>query len=186
MCGMFAALVAIGAFLKINIPLPLYTMHFTLQWFFVLMAGYLLGARLAAISVGVYLLIGLAGVPVFAAGGGPAYLMRPTFGFLLGFLLAAYLIGALHTALSGTQGKTSFKNLLLSGTAGLFLYYLCGMLYFYLMNNLVQMTPVGIVTVIVDYCLITFLPDFFLVVCASFFAGKLMPVFRHMMDRESA
>ena len=36
-CAMFAALIAIGAFIKIDIPLPMYTMHFTFQWFFVLM-----------------------------------------------------------------------------------------------------------------------------------------------------
>ena len=38
-CALFAALIAVGAFIKIDIPLPIYTMHFTLQWFFVLMAG---------------------------------------------------------------------------------------------------------------------------------------------------
>ena len=69
-CALFAALIAIGAFIKVDIPLPMYTMHFTFQWFFVLMAGFLLGAKLATVSVIVYLSIGLVGVPVFAAGGG--------------------------------------------------------------------------------------------------------------------
>ena len=73
-CALFAALIAIGAFIKVDIPLPMYTMHFTFQWFFVLMAGFLLGAKLATVSVIVYLSIGLVGVPVFAAGGGPAYI----------------------------------------------------------------------------------------------------------------
>ena len=68
--ALFAALSVVGAFLKINIPLPLYTMHFTLQWFFVLMAGFILGSRLGALSVMVYLLLGLSGLPVFASGGG--------------------------------------------------------------------------------------------------------------------
>ena len=67
-CALFAALIAVGAFIKIDIPLPMYTMHFTLQWFFVLMAGFLLGAKLAPISVIVYLCIGLVGVPVFKTG----------------------------------------------------------------------------------------------------------------------
>ena len=58
-CALFAALIAVGAFIKIDIPLPMYTMHFTLQWFFVLMAGFLLGAKLASLSVIVYLCIGL-------------------------------------------------------------------------------------------------------------------------------
>ena len=75
-CALFAALIAVGAFIKIDIPLPMYTMHFTLQWFFVLMAGFLLGPKLAAVSVIVYLCIGLIGVPVFAAGGGHTYSVR--------------------------------------------------------------------------------------------------------------
>jgi len=68
--ALFAALIVVGAFIKIDIPLPLYTMHFTLQWLFVLMAGFLLGAKIGALSVITYILIGLAGVPIFAAGGG--------------------------------------------------------------------------------------------------------------------
>ena len=76
-CALFAALIAVGAFIKIDIPLPMYTMHFTLQWFFVLMAGFLLGSTLATLSIIVYLCIGPVGVPVFAAGGGPTYIFRP-------------------------------------------------------------------------------------------------------------
>ena len=95
-CALFAALIAVGAFIKIDIPLPMYTMHFTLQWFFVLMAGFLLGAKLASLSVIVYLCIGLVGVPVFAAGGGPTYILRPGFGFLLGFVLAAFFNRSHH------------------------------------------------------------------------------------------
>ena len=91
LCGLFAALVAVGAFIKVVIPTGADTMNFTLQWFFVMLAAFLLGSRRAFTSVGVYLLIGLAGVPIFARGGGPAYLLRPTFGFLLGFLLAAWV-----------------------------------------------------------------------------------------------
>lgn len=59
------------------------------------MAGFLLGAKLATVSVIVYLSIGLVGVPVFSAGGGPAYIFRPGFGFLLGFVLAAFVIGTI-------------------------------------------------------------------------------------------
>ena len=54
-CALFAALIAVGAFIKIDIPLPMYTMHFTLQWFFVLRAGFLFGAKLASLGVLEYL-----------------------------------------------------------------------------------------------------------------------------------
>ena len=64
--GMFAALVAIGAFIQIPVP---YMDYFTLQFFFVLLAGLILGADKGAISVGCYVLLGLVGVPIFAAGG---------------------------------------------------------------------------------------------------------------------
>ena len=90
--GLFAALIAAGAFIKVTLPAEPFPMHFTLQWFFVLLAGLLLNKRLAGASVGVYLLVGLSGVPVFAAGGGPSYLIRPTFGYLLGFAAAAYVM----------------------------------------------------------------------------------------------
>ena len=76
-CALFAALIVVGAFIKIDIPLPMYTMSFYITvGFFVLMAGFLLGAKLASLSVIVYLCIGLVGVPVFAAGGGPTYILK--------------------------------------------------------------------------------------------------------------
>ena len=75
----FALLITIGAFIKVDIPLPAYTMHFTLQWFFVMMAGFLLGAKHGAFSVEIYVLIGLIGVPVFATGGGFLYILKPGF-----------------------------------------------------------------------------------------------------------
>ena len=69
--GLFSALIAAGAFIKITLPTEPMPMHFTLQWFFVLLAGLLLDKRLAATSVGAYLLLGLIGIPVFASGEGP-------------------------------------------------------------------------------------------------------------------
>mgnify|MGYP002082597473 CR=1 FL=1 len=55
LCGLFAALVAVGAFIKVVIPTGADTMNFTLQWFFVMLAAFLLGSRRAFTSVGVYL-----------------------------------------------------------------------------------------------------------------------------------
>ena len=61
-CGLFAALITVGAFIRVVIPAGADTMNFTLQWFFVLLAGLLLGSRRAFLSVAAYLLIGLLGV----------------------------------------------------------------------------------------------------------------------------
>ncbi|WP_291755137.1 biotin transporter BioY [Cellulomonas sp. 73-92] len=68
----------------------------TLQTFGVLLAGLVLGARRGAAAVGLYVLVGLAGVPVLAGGtGGPGVLAGPTVGYLLGFVPAAAVAGAL-------------------------------------------------------------------------------------------
>ncbi len=63
LCGMFAALVATGAFIKISIPVQPFPMHFTLQFFFVLLAAFVLGGKLGSASVLAYLVIGLVGFP---------------------------------------------------------------------------------------------------------------------------
>ena len=89
----FAAATAFGA--KIALPIPGTPVPFTLQPLFVLLAGAVLGARLGAASQTAYLAAGLAGLPVFVAGGGAAYLLGPTGGYLMAYPLAAFLAGAL-------------------------------------------------------------------------------------------
>lgn len=89
MIAMFAALTAIGAFIKI--PLPV--VPFTLQIIFVFLAGSLLGSRNGFQSQLVYIGVGLVGLPVFTQGGGITYVLQPTFGYLIGFALAAFIIG---------------------------------------------------------------------------------------------
>ena len=82
LCGLFTALTAIGAFIQISIPVEPFPMHFTLQFFFSLLAGFVLGGRLGALSVGIYLLIGLCGVPQKIWG----YLFISTAGFAVMYL----------------------------------------------------------------------------------------------------
>ena len=90
--ALMAALTAVGAYIAIPIgPVPI-----VLQNLFVMLAGLLLGGRWAAISIGVYLVAGAVGMPVFAGGtGGAGKFVGPTGGYLLGFLAAAYLIGVI-------------------------------------------------------------------------------------------
>lgn len=89
--SLFAALTAVGAYLFVPIgPVPI-----VLQNMFVFLAGLLLGSRWGLASVAVYLLAGLCGLPVFAGGtGGIGRVFGPTGGFLLGYLPAVFLIGA--------------------------------------------------------------------------------------------
>ena len=154
--GLFTALIAAGAYIKVNIPVQPFPMHFTMQFLFVLLAGFLLGAKKGAICVGIYLAVGLSGIPVFAAGGGPAYLIRPTFGFLLGFVFAAWITGKLSSLRLG------------AGTAwDLF------SSYFYVISNFVIHMPVSWKLVVINCFLITVMEDFLLCVMAAFLAKRI-------------
>lgn len=81
--------------LSAKVAVPFYPVPMTLQPLAVLLLGAALGPRLAGATVAAYLLEGAAGLPVFAAGGGVAYMMGPTGGYLVGFLLSAIVVGAL-------------------------------------------------------------------------------------------
>ncbi|MGN1317520.1 MAG: biotin transporter BioY, partial [Lachnospirales bacterium] len=89
-CALFTALISIGAFIQIPVPMMDY---FTLQLAFVLLAGMILGPTYGALSATVYVVAGLIGFPIFAAGGGISYILRPSFGYLLGFIAAAFISG---------------------------------------------------------------------------------------------
>ena len=83
------ALLAVSS--KIQTPFTL--VPATMQTFVVLFLGMVLGHKLAAATVVLYLIEGSIGLPVFAKGGGFAYLMGPTGGYLIGFILTAFFAG---------------------------------------------------------------------------------------------
>ena len=173
-CGMFASLMAVGAFIKIMIPIGVWEVTFSLQFFFALLAGFLLGSKRGLAAVGCYLLIGLAGVPVFAHGGGLMYLMKPTFGFLIGFAAAAYVAGKISEKMPGS----GYFKLLFAAFWGEMAYYLCGLIYYYFMFNFVVSKDVGMVFAerISVWFLSTVIPDFILCVLAAGAALRLRPV----------
>ncbi len=90
LAALFAALIAVGAFITIPIgPVPI-----VMQNFFVLLTGLLLGPRWGLAACGVYLLAGGLGLPVFAGGtGGLGRFFGPTGGYLLAYLPAVFLVG---------------------------------------------------------------------------------------------
>ncbi|MFA5156667.1 MAG: biotin transporter BioY [Candidatus Omnitrophota bacterium] len=90
--GVFMTLTALGAFVRI--PLPFTPVPLTMQTMFVLLAGAFLGSKLGAASQLGYILLGLSGLPIFTgAGSGMLYILGPTGGYLLGFVLAGLFIG---------------------------------------------------------------------------------------------
>ncbi len=93
-----ALLAVVGSLLltlSAKVQVPFYPVPMTMQSMVVLMLGAAYGSRLGAATVGLYLLQGAVGLPVFAAGGGLAYMAGPTAGYLVGFLAAAFVTGAI-------------------------------------------------------------------------------------------
>ena len=80
LCAMFVALIAVGAFIKVPVPV----VPFTLQLLFTMLAGLLLGPANGALAVVVYIVLGLVGLPIFTQGGGPGYIFQPSFGYIIG------------------------------------------------------------------------------------------------------
>lgn len=126
--SMFAALTAIGAFIQIPTPI----VPFTLQYLFCAFAGIFLGSRKGLYSQLLYVGIGLIGIPVFTKGGGIGYVFQPTFGYLLGFIICAWVIGKLTEGLESFNLKAVFPRVLL----GLAAVYAIGVPYLYLILNL--------------------------------------------------
>lgn len=121
-----SVLVAISS--HVALPLWFTPVPLTLQPFAVLLLGLLLSPRLAAATMGAYLLEGAAGLPVFAAGlalgAGMAHLLGPTGGYLISYPAAAALIAFLWR-----RSKRGFGAALLSAAAGDAVILMCGFLW---------------------------------------------------------
>ncbi|MFH0918449.1 MAG: biotin transporter BioY [Candidatus Omnitrophota bacterium] len=91
--GAFIVLTALSAFVRI--PLPFTPVPLTLQTFFVLLSGALLGRKLGVVTQAAYMFLGLTGQQVFTGpGSGSLYLLGPTGGYIVGFILASFLAGS--------------------------------------------------------------------------------------------
>lgn len=116
--ALFAALTAAGALIRI----PLGYSSVTLQFFFCAMAAFLLGPWKAAASQLLYVLLGLVGLPVFTEGGGLTYVAHPGFGFLLGLIPAALVMGLLYQ-----KGSRKLFHQILAAGCGLVTLYVVGL-----------------------------------------------------------
>ena len=116
-----------------------------------------------------YILLGLVGVPVFASGGGPGYVLQPTFGYLIGFVLQAWYCGAASRRLS----RRSFRKLLAVNGVGMAIVYVIGISYFYFVSNYIIDAPIAVWPVIFYCGILQILPDFLLCVAAAGLAVRL-------------
>lgn len=116
----FAVLTAVGA--AVSVPLPFSPVPITMQTFFVVLAGAVLGPVWGPVSQMTYVMAGLAGLPVFAGGtAGPGILAGATGGYLIGFVPAAWLAGLL------VRPGSSWIRLIAGLTAAHAVVFVCGL-----------------------------------------------------------
>jgi biotin transport system substrate-specific component len=170
LAGMFVALMAVGANITSFVPfLVIGGVPITLQTFFAILAGAILGSRIGAISMGVYALVGLVGVPVFARfGAGFSSIVSPTFGFIISFIFTAYLTGKI------IQKHKGIKAYVTSALVGMAVNYLVGTNWMYAAYKLWASAPEGLTYSLVWSWMVVPLPkDIVLAVCAGIMAHRL-------------
>lgn len=177
-CAVFTGLIIAGAYIRLDF----FAVPVTLQLQIVLLAGFLLGSRLAAVSASAYIFLGLLGLPVFARGGGIAYIFQPTFGYLIGFVFASFAVGKI----TETRKVLSTKVYILAAFTGLAIVYFIGVLYLYLTKRFYIKEAVGVWYIISNGFLITFPTDLVMSVGCIMLARRLRPpAQQYLINRRS-
>ncbi|KKH99838.1 biotin synthase [Methanosarcina sp. 1.H.T.1A.1] len=144
--SLFAAMIAAGAYIKI--PLPFSPVPVTMQPLFVFLAGSMLKSKWGTLSMLIYTLLGIAGLPVFAGGAsGLGVILGPTGGYIIGFIIAAFVIGYL----SEKSGKNDYLSNALYIGIGLVIVYVLGVaqLAFVAKLDLLQAITLGVLPFII-------------------------------------
>jgi len=136
MIALFVALMAVGA--NITSFLIIGGVPVTLQTFFALLAGFILGKRLGSLAMLIYMIIGLIGMPIFSGvTGGLFTIAKPSFGFIIAFIPTAYFAGLI------VEKKDTIKWFVISAFIGLFVNYLIGTTWMYIAYKLWFAAPDG-------------------------------------------
>ncbi|MGE7838373.1 biotin transporter BioY [Viridibacillus arvi] len=174
-CALFATLMMIGANITSFAPFMVVGgVPITLQAFFAILAGLILGSRLGALSITVYMLIGLAGAPVFARfGGGFSQILSPTFGFVVAFILVAFIVGKI------VENNRSKKMYITAAIIGVIVSYLIGTNWMYAAYMLWFSAPEAFTYKMAWLWMIPPLPkDLILAVFAGVFGHRIQKVLK--------
>lgn len=170
LASMFVALMAVGANITSIIPFMVVGgVPITLQTFFGVLAGLILGSRLGTIATTVYAFVGLVGVPVFAQfSGGVGALAKPTFGFILTFILAAYVTGKM------VEKYKSVSGFIVASLIGMAIIYILGTNWLYFAYKFWADAPEGFTYSMAWMWMMVPLPkDILLAVVAGLIAHRL-------------
>ena len=121
--AVFTALIIVSGL--ISIPIPFTQVEMSLQTVAVLLAGIVLGGRDGALSVLIYIAMGLLGLPVFTKGGGLGYVFMPSFGYLIGFPIGSFIAGVMCNRFKRSTRGAAFASMLV----GMIPVYIIGITY---------------------------------------------------------
>ncbi len=131
--ALMAALTAVSA----QIVVPVFTIPFTFQVFAVVLSGLLLGPRYGALAMGIYLLIGAVGAPVFFGfQGGIGHILGPTGGYLVSYPLAAAVAGLAASAAVNATRRRALWTSSLAGAGALVVIYVFGVAWLMVLSQL--------------------------------------------------
>ncbi|OJF77593.1 MAG: biotin transporter BioY [Treponema sp. CETP13] len=165
--ALFAALVAAGGFIAIPTPsgVPI-----VLQNMLAITTGILLGGIQGGGAVGLFLLAGSFGLPVFAGGkGGMSHLIGPTGGFLFGYFIAALIVG-LYIGKPNFDKPTPLAKIISASLIGYLIVYIAGIVQFMAVTEYSFLATISA-------CVIPFLPGLIVKLIITVFLGwKLRPL----------
>lgn len=165
-CAVFVALMVICT---LFIQIPFYPVPLTFQTVISVLAGLMLGWKKGMVSMVCYCLLGLIGVPVFSGFSGGIYsVLKPTFGYILGFIISAFVAGYMG-------GNGGFARYMIAAITAFAANYAVGISYFAIIWQFwLKMPDLG--TYIILYNVLYMPKDFILCVLAAILASKVAPL----------
>ncbi len=150
--ALFVAFLTIGAYIRI--PLPFSPVPISFQLLFVFLSGYVLKPPYGLLSCLLYVLLGLSGLPLFVGGGGIGYLTRPTFGYLLGFIVTSQIIALLMKR----KQNPWVNHYLFAGVVGWLALYAVALTYNWILFKYILLTPLDLHHLFVSFFFL-FIPN---------------------------
>ncbi len=168
-----AIFVVLMVIFTLFVSIPFFPVPLTFQTVICVMAGLLLGAKRAGLSMFIYVFMGLVpAIPVFSGGkGGPGMVVSPTFGYIIAFIPTAAAAGAVR----GKLPAASLKRYITAATAAFFVCYAIGIPYFLIIWRF-YMGNTDIWQAALTFNILYMPKDLILCLAAAFLSKKLAPV----------
>ncbi len=168
--AIFVALITVGAFIKI----PIGIVPVAMQFAFAMLAGLMLGAKDGLIAVIIYIAMGLFGLPIFTAGGGFQYVFQPTFGYMLGYIVAVPVCGIIARGFK-KDAPLKLSRLMIGAFTAMAIVYFVGVMYMYFILNVYLGTGIAMGKAWITGCAVFIPTDSMWCVVGSIIAFKTLP-----------